>query len=143
MTSAGRYTPSYPAGEAVAADLRPIYQAESEEAAASALDEFDEKYGTRYPIVKSWRSNWDRVTPFLAFPREIRKVIYTANAIESLNSMLRRTIKTRGHFPNDTAAKKLLYLALMKAPKKWTRAAHGWSQTLNQLAVHFERRLSV
>jgi putative transposase len=130
--------------KAVAADLKPVYRAETAEAAAHALDEFEEKYGARYPmIVKSWRSNWERVTPFLAFPHEIRKVIYTTNAIESLNSMLRRTIKTRGHFPNETAATKLLYLALMKAQKKWTHSIHGWNETLNQLAVYFEGRLPV
>ncbi|MFT4571230.1 MAG: putative transposase [Hyphomicrobiaceae bacterium] len=130
--------------KAVAADLKLIYRAETPEAAAIALDEFEEKYGARYPmIVQSWRSNWERVTPFLAFSREIRKVIYTTNAIESLNSMLRRTIKTRGHFPNDTAATKLLYLALIKAEKKWTHSIHGWNEMLNQLAVYFEGRLLV
>lgn len=128
----------------VAADLKLVYRAETAEMAAVALDEFEEKHGARYPmIVQSWRSNRERVTPFLAFPREIRKVIYTTNAIESLNSMLRRTIKTRGHFPNDTAATKLLYLALMKAQKKWTHPIHGWGETLNQLVVYFEGRLSV
>ena len=77
------------------------------------------------------------------FPREIRKAIYTTNAIESLNSMLRRVIKTRGHFPNDTAATKLLYLALRNAEKKWTRSIHGWNRMLNQMAVYFEGRLPV
>ena len=94
-------------------------------------------------IVQSWRSNWERVTPFLTFPREIRKAIYTTNAIESLNSMLRRVIKTRGHFPNDAAAVKLLYLGLKNAQKKWTRSLQGWKQALNQFAVYFEGRLPV
>ena len=130
--------------KALAAELRTIYTADTLEAAEVALDAFEEKYGERYPmIIQSWRSNWERVTPFLAFPREIRKAIYTTNAIESLNSMLRRVIKTRGHFPNDTAAVKLLYLGLKNAQKKWTRSLHGWKQALNQFAVYFEGRLPV
>lgn len=128
--------------KAVAADLRPVYTAESEEAAAAALDAFEAKWGARFPtIVQSWRSNWERVVPFLAFPRDIRRVIYTTNAIESLNSTLRRAVKIRGHFPNDTAALKLLYLGLLKAQKKWTRAMKDWSATLNQFAIYFEGRL--
>ena len=130
--------------KALAAELRTIYTADSVEAAETALDAFEEKYGERYPmIVQSWRSNWERVTPFLTFPREIRKAIYTTNAIESLNSMLRRVIKTRGHFPNDTAAVKLLYLGLKNAQKKWTHSIHGWKRALNQFAVYFEGRLPV
>ena len=128
--------------KAVAADLRPIYAAASEEAATAALDAFAAKWGARFPtIVQSWRANWERVIPFLAFPRDIRRVIYTTNAIESLNSILRRAVKTRGHFPNDTAAAKLLYLVLLKAQKKWTRALKDWTSTLNQFAIHFEGRL--
>lgn len=130
--------------KAVAADLRPIYTAESEAAAAAALDAFEAKYGQRYPtIVQSWRSNWERVIPFLAFPRDIRRVIYTTNAIEALNSTLRRAVCIRGHFPNDVAAMKLLYLALLKVQKKWTRAMKDWTATLNQFAIYFEGRLPV
>ena len=126
----------------VAADLRPIYTAESEEAAESALEAFAAKYGQRFPtVVQSWRSNWERVIPFLAFPRDIRRVIYTTNAIESLNSTLRRAVKIRGHFPNDVAVTKLLYLGVMKAQKKWTRAMKDWTATLNQFAIYFEGRL--
>ena len=128
--------------KAVAADLRPIYAAASEAAAGAALDAFAATWGQRFPtIVQSWRANWERVIPFLAFPRDIRRVIYTTNAIESLNSILRRAVKTRGHFPNDTAAAKLLYLVLLKAQKKWTRALKDWTATLNQFAIHFEGRL--
>ena len=128
--------------KAVAADLKPIYTADSAESAAAALDAFDAKWSKRFPmIVVSWRSNWERVTPFLAFPRDIRRVIYTTNAIESLNSTLRRAVTTRGHFPNDTAAAKLLYLVLLKQQKKWTRAMKDWTSTLNQLAIYFEGRL--
>ena len=128
--------------KAVAADLKPVYTAESETAAAAALDAFEAKWGARFPtIVQSWRSNWERVIPFLAFPRDIRRVIYTTNAIESLNSTLRRAVKIRGHFPNDTAATKLFYLGLLKAQKKWTRAMKDWSATLNQFAIYFEGRL--
>ena len=130
--------------KAIAAELKPIYTADTEQAAEAALDTFEERYGERYPmIVTSWRSNWERVIPFLAFPREIRKAIYTTNVIESLNSMLRRAIKTRGHFPNDDAATKLLYLALTKAQKKWTMPIHGWNRALNQFSVRFNGRLPV
>jgi putative transposase len=128
--------------KAVAAELKPIYTADTEEAALAALGQFEAKWGKRFPmIVQSWRTNWERVIPFLAFPRDIRRVIYTTNAIEALNSSLRRAVKTRGHFPNDTAAAKLLYLVLIKAQKRWTRAMKDWTSTLNQFAIHFEGRL--
>ncbi len=94
-------------------------------------------------ISKSWRANWQRVIPFLAFPREIRKAIYTTNAIESLNYQLRKIIKNRGHFPSDDAAFKLLYLALSRAQEKWTMPIKNWKNALNQFAVHFEGRLPV
>jgi putative transposase len=106
------------------------------------VEAFAAKYGQRFPtVVQSWRSNWERVIPFLAFPRDIRCVIYTTNAIESLNSTLRRAVKIRGHFPNDVAVTKLLYLGVMKAQKKWTRAMKDWTATLNQFAIYFEGRL--
>lgn len=128
--------------KAVAADLRLIYTAVSEAAAVTALEAFAATWGARFPtIVSSWRGNWERVIPFLAFPHDIRRVIYTTNAIESLNSILRRAVKTRGHFPNDTAATKLLYLVLLKAQKKWIRAMPNWNTTLNQFAIYFEGRL--
>ncbi len=128
----------------IAKELRTIYTADTESAAEAALDAFEAKFGDRYPmIVASWRSNWERVIPFLAFPKDIRKAIYTTNAIESLNSVLRRTVRTRGHFPSDQAATKLLYLVTSRAAKKWTRPIKSWPQALNQFALHFEGRLPV
>lgn len=128
----------------VLGDLKPVYKAASEAAAAEALDAFDEKWGEKYPmIVTSWRSNWERVTPFLAFPHDIRKVIYTTNAIESLNSQLRKVLKNRGHFPHDDAALKLLYVALKNAEKRWSRSIRDWNRALNQFAIYFENRLPV
>ena len=124
--------------------LKPIYAADTEAAAEAALTAFERGLGQRYPMIgKSWRSNWQRVIPFLAFPRDIRKAIYTTNAIESLNFQLRKIIKTRGHFPSDDAAFKLLYLALSRAQEKWTMPIRNWKNALNQFAVHFEGRLPI
>ncbi|WP_417789025.1 IS256 family transposase [Terasakiella pusilla] len=127
--------------KAVATDLKEVYRAKTDEDAALKLDEFEEKWGTKFPsIAKSWRNNWEHVIPFFAYPEEIRKIIYTTNAIESLNMSLRKIIKNRGHFPNDEAATKLLYLALKNASKKWTIPTRTWKQALNQFAVLFEDR---
>ena len=128
----------------VATALKPIYGAQTEVLAEAALAAFESSaLGARYPMIaKSWRSNWSRVIPFLAFPRDIRRVIYTTNAIESLNFSLRKIIKSRGHFPNEEAATKLLYLALVRAEQKWTRPIWKWKDALNQFAVHFEGRLA-
>jgi transposase-like protein len=113
--------------------------------AEAALTAFEASaFGVRYPMIgKSWRANWQRVIPFLVFPREIRKVIYTTNAIESLNYSLRKIIKTRGHFPSEEAATKLLYLALIRAEQRWTMPIWRWKDALNQFAVHFDGRLSI
>jgi putative transposase len=128
----------------VVAALKPIYSADTERAAEAALEAFEKGMGQRYPLIsKSWRANWQRVIPFLVFPREIRKAIYTTNAIESLNYQLRKIIKNRGHFPSDDAAFKLLYLALSRAQEKWTMPIRNWKNALNQFAVHFEGRLPV
>lgn len=130
--------------KAVALALKPIYGAQTEVLAEAALAAFESSaLGARYPMIaKSWRSNWPRVIPFLAFPKDIRRVIYTTNAIESLNFSLRKIIKSRGHFPNEEAATKLLYLALVRAEQKWTRPIWKWKDALNQFAVHFEGRLA-
>ena len=126
---------------AIAADLRTVYQAETEQAALLRLEAFEENWGGKYPpIGQSWRRNWEQVIPFFAYPAEIRKIIYITNAIESLNMSLRKIIKNRGHFPSDEAATKLLYLALRNAAKKWTMPARTWKQALNQFAVLFEER---
>jgi putative transposase len=127
--------------KAVAAKLRRVYQAETAELAADRLDEFDAEWGTRYSaIAQSWRRNWERVIPFFAFAPEIRRIIYTTNAIESLNMTLRRAIKTRGSFPTDEAAIKLLFLALRNAAKGWRRSAREWRTAINQFAIMFGDR---
>jgi len=124
------------------ADLRRVYAAETEEAALAALAEFEKKWAERYPMVAlAWRSNWERVRPFFAFARDVRKIIYTTNAIESLNFSLRKVTKARGHFPSDEAAFKLLYLAIRNMDKKWTRQPQYWNLALNQFAIMFEGRL--
>jgi len=136
---------------AVAKGLRAIYTqgppnggAVNEEGALAALVEFETRWGETYPmVVRSWRSNWERVVPFLAFPADIRRVIYTTNAIESLNRQIRKVLKNRGHFPSDQAAMKLLYLALDKASEKWTMPIARWGPALNQFAIHFEGRIPV
>ncbi len=127
--------------KAVAADLKEVYRASTADDASLRLDELEEKWGGKFPpIAKSWRNNWEHVIPFFAYPEDIRKIIYTTNAIESLNMSLRKIIKNRGHFPNDEAATKLLYLALKNASKKWTLPTRTWKKALNQFAVLFEDR---
>jgi putative transposase len=128
--------------KAVIATLREVYTAPTEDVALTALAAVEEKWGERYPsVAKSWRTNWERVRPFLAFPQDLRRIIYTTNAIESLNFQLRKIIKAKGHFPNDDATMKLLYLALRNVEKKWRRAPIYWGRALNQLSIHFEGRL--
>ncbi len=125
----------------VASDLRQIYRAATADDAALRLDEFEQKWGDKYPpIAQSWRRNWEQIIPFLAYPGAVRKIIYTTNAIESLNMSLRKIIKNRGHFPSDDAATRLLYPALRNAAKKWTMPARTWKQALNRFAVLFHNR---
>lgn len=130
--------------KALAAAIRPIYTAVSAEAALAALDAFaDGPWGQKFPTVcAAWRNAWDRVIPFFAFAPEIRKVIYTTNAIENVNSQLRKIIKTRGHFPADEAASKLIWLALRNITAKWSRSAHDWKQAMNQFAILYADRFS-
>lgn len=130
--------------KALAAAIRPIYTAVSAEAALVALDAFaDGPWGQKFPTVcAAWRNAWDRVIPFFAFAPEIRKVIYTTNAIENVNSQLRKIIKTRGHFPTDEAASKLIWLALRNITAKWSRSAHDWKQAMNQFAILYADRFS-
>jgi putative transposase len=123
-------------------DLRPIYTAVDREAARTALDAFAHTWGKQYPmIVQSWTANWERVVPFLEFPEDLRRVLYTTNAIESFNARVRKLTNGKGHFPHDDAAFKLIYLAILAAEKKWTLPPKNWARTLNQLALHFEGRL--
>ena len=127
----------------VAKALKAIYQAPTAKAAEEGLSEFESNWDGRYPAIsRSWRRNWEYVIPFFDFPPDIRRVIYTTNAIESLHSSVRKVIKNRGHFPNDEAATKLIYLALRNIEKKWIMAARTWKEALNQFAVLFEDRLN-
>lgn len=128
----------------VAAAIKPVYTAVNAEAAEEALKEFEEgEWGQRYPTVTSaWRRSWPCVIPFFAFPPAIRKIIYTTNAIESVNASLRKIIKTRGHFPSDDAATKLLWLALRNITVKWGSATHDWKAAMNQFAIIYEERFT-
>lgn len=128
--------------KAVVADLKGVYQAASEELARDNLEIFIRKWDGRYPTIsKSWQANWQRIIPFFAYPEEIRRIIYTTNAIESLNSILKKTIKNRASFPNDEAAIKLLYLSLKNIRKKWTMPARNWGKALNQFAILYGDRM--
>jgi transposase-like protein len=128
----------------LAAALRPVYTAASAEAAEQALNDFERGgWGQRYPTVTAaWRRAWDRVIPFFAFPPEVRRVVYTTNAIESVHSRLRKIIKTRGHFPSDDAASKLIWLALRNITADWSRAAKEWKLAMNQFAILYEERFT-
>ena len=138
-----RYVP-WKQRKAVAADLKTIYRAATVEEAEMNLDLFSETWDQSYPTIsRSWRANWERLTPFFAYPAEIRKVIYTTNAVESLNYSLRRVLKTRGSMPSDEAILKLLYLAIQRAAKKWTRPIQNWKAALNRFAIMFEDRMPV
>jgi transposase-like protein len=109
--------------EQVARDLKPIYTAVDQDAAQAALETFDDQWGSRFPVItQAWLNAWEYVTPFLAFPPELRRVVYTTNAIEALNRQLRKAIKTKGHFPNEEAARKLIYLAIVNAVPAQGRA---------------------
>ncbi len=126
----------------VAADLKAIYAATTAAQAATNLEEFSRKWDSEYPSISvSWQTNWERITPLFGYPPEIRKVIYTTNAIESLNMSLRKVTKNRGSFPNDESAFKLLYLALRNIAKKWTMPLWDWKSALNQFAILFEGRM--
>jgi putative transposase len=127
--------------EQVARDLKPIYTAVDADAAQQALEAFDEKWGPRFPVItQAWLNSWEHVTPFLAFPPEVRRVIYTTNAVEALNRQLRKAIKTKGHFPNEEAARKLIYLAITNAVPAWTRT-RNWTTALLAFKIHFGDRL--
>jgi len=128
----------------VSSDLKLIYRAATRAEAEIKLEEFAEKWDSQFPTIsKSWRANWERVTPFFAYPEDIRRVIYTTNAIESVNMSLRKVIKNRGSFPTDEAAIKLLYLALQNISRKWTMPIKEWKAALNRFAILFEDRMPV
>jgi putative transposase len=127
--------------EQVARDLRPIYTAVNADAALAALEAFEEKWGAQLPpVVQGWRNSWDYVIPFLDFEPDVRRVIYTTNAIEALNRQLRKAIKTKGSFPTEDAARKLVYLAIQNAAPQWTRT-RGWTKALLAFKINFGDRL--
>ena len=130
--------------KALAAAIKPIYTAPSAEAAAAELDAFEQgSWGRRFPtVVASWRRAWSSVIPFFAFPPDVRRVIYTTNAIESVNARLRKIIKTRGHFPSDEAATKLIWLALKNITADWSRSAREWTEAMNQFAIAYADRFT-
>ncbi|VEF80591.1 IS256 family transposase [Yersinia enterocolitica] len=128
--------------KAFMADLKPVYRAVSKEAAETALDELEEKWGQQYPVVlQSWRKKWENLSHYFRYPATIRKVIYTTNAIESVHRQFRKLTKTKGAFPNENSLLKLLYLGLMNAQEKWTMPIQSWNLTLSQLEIYFEGRL--
>jgi putative transposase len=127
--------------EQVAKDLRPIYTAIDADQALNALEAFEEKWGQQLPVIgQAWRAAWEHVTPFMAFTPEVRRVIYTTNAIEALNRQLRKAVKTKGHFPSEDAARKLIYLAIQNAVPQWTRT-RAWTKALLAFKIHFGDRL--
>jgi len=129
--------------KAVAADLKLIYKSMTEQEANVELDRFAEKWDDKYPqISKSWRAHWPNLITLFEFPADIRKVIYTTNAIESLNSVIRKSVKTRKLFPSDDAATKVVYLAIQAASKKWTMPIRDWKPALNHFMIVFEKQLA-
>ena len=130
--------------KALAAAIKPIYTATKADVAEAELDAFEAgPWGQKFPtVVGAWRRAWDRVIPFFAFPPEVRRVIYTTNAIESVNARLRKINKTRGHFPSDDAATKLIWLALRNLTENWGRAANHWKSAMNQFAILYADRFT-
>jgi transposase-like protein len=140
IRSSMRYV-SYADRKRLAPDLRLVYGAPNAEEAERQLELFDEKWGGQYPMVaQAWRARWEHVIPFLALPGDLRRIVYTTNAIEGLNRQVRKAIKTRGHFPDEQAATKLIYLALMRAEVKWVKVMR-WTPALRALKIHFGDRI--
>jgi transposase-like protein len=129
---------SYKDLKKVRADLKAVYSASAEELARNALEEFGKTWDKKYPVIhQSWERHWDGLSGFFKYPPEIRKAVYTANAIESLNCRLRKVTKNRLLFPSDGAIFKILYLAIRNASEKWTMPIREWGQALNQSAIEF------
>jgi len=140
IRSSMRYV-TYQDRKRMVVDLKPVYQAVNADAAAAALDAFDDKWGVKYPMIaESWRARWEHIIPFLSLPADLRRAVYTTNSIENLNRQIRKTIKTRGHFPDEQAATKLIYLAILRAERKWMKA-YNWTGALRGLKIHFGDRL--
>ena len=128
--------------KAFMADLKPVYKAINKEAAEAALDALEVRWGGLYPIViNSWRNKWENLSVYFKYPEDIRRVIYTTNAIEAVHRQFRKLTKTKGAFPNENSLMKLLYMGIQNASKKWTMPIHNWNLTLSQLSIYFEGRL--
>lgn len=124
------------------ADLKTVYKAATKNAAEIALDELDNKWGKQYPVViKSWRNKWDNLSVYFKYPEDVRKAIYTTNAVEAVHRQFRKLTKTKGGFPNENSLLKLLYAGVLNASEKWTHPVQNWNLTLSQMAIHFEGRL--
>lgn len=129
--------------KAVTADLKCIYRSATEDEALLALEQFAERWDDKYPqISKSWRAHWQNLSTLFGYPEDIRKAIYTTNAIESLNSVVRKAVKKRKLFPTDDSALKVIYLAIQEASKKWSMPIRNWKQALNRFMIEFEDRLA-
>ena len=125
-----------------AKELKSVYQAFTKEEAQIELDKLEERWGKKYPIVlQSWNNKWENLSVYFKYPKEIRKVIYTTNIIESVHRQFRKLTKTKGAFPNDNSLLKLLFMGIKNSEKKWTMPVWNWSLTLSQLAIFFEGRL--
>jgi putative transposase len=125
----------------VAKDLRPVYTAANADEALTELERFEQAWGQRYPMIaQAWRRDWEHIIPFLALPEDLRRVVYTTNTIEAMHRQIRKAIKTRGHFPDEQAATKLIYLAIDRAETKW-RAVRAWTSGLAALKIHFGDRI--
>lgn len=123
-------------------DLKNVYKAATKNAAEIALDELEAKWGKQYPVViKSWRSNWDYLSVYFKYPEDVRKAIYTTNAVEAVHRQFRKLTKTKGGFANENSLLKLLYAGVLNASEKWTHPVQNWNLTLSQLTIHFEGRL--
>lgn len=128
--------------KAFMADLKPVYKAATKEAAETALDDLESRWGDKYPIVlKSWRSKWENLSVYFKYPADIRRVIYTTNSIEAVHRQFRKLTKTKGAFPNENSLLKLLYMGIQNASRKWTMPIQNWNLTLSQLSIYFDGRL--
>jgi putative transposase len=140
IRSSLRYV-NYKDRRALAHDLRPVYTAANADDALVELDRFDQAWGDRYPMIaEAWRRDWEQIVPFLALPDHLRRVVYTTNTIEAMHRQIRKAIKTRGHFPDEQAATKLIYLAIQRAHTAW-RTPYRWTSALRALKIHFGDRL--
>jgi len=135
---------SYKDLKEVCSDLKEIYSAPNEEEGLLKLDDFGQKWDSKYPMIhKSWLNHWDNLSEFFFYPEEIRKIIYTTNAIESLNASLRKVTKNRAAFPNDDSIYKIMYLAIDKISRKWTMPIRNWGLALNQFSIMFGERVKL